>query len=315
MSVSIYKKNVIEILQQQGHQIVYIRPDFKKIPKVDIIWDATCTGGKAPSYKLMFCKTPLVVTLHGAANYVLPKELQIHQKNRSNVFNKIKNKVLWMWYRYKVKAIITVSEYAKSEIVNVFNIKKEKILPIYHGFDNTIFYSDKSGAERHTLLHVSAFQPKKNIDNLLLAYDKVPLKERLPLIIVSKGYVPKVKIPQQCTLISNGCTPQELGEYYRNARVFIFPSFHETFGIPLIEAMASGCAIITSNSSSCAEVVGSAGVLVDPNDIDALSKAIQNLSINNEIEIYAQQSLRRAKDFSWHKCAQAHEAVFLNAIS
>jgi glycosyltransferase involved in cell wall biosynthesis len=313
LSVSIYKKNICQYLQEQGHILVYISPDFSSLPELDILWDATCTGGKSPSYKLLCKDIPIVVTLHGAANYILPKALQIHQAGLRKSWLLYKQKLLWKFYAKKVRAVITVSEYAKSEILQIFPISASKVLPIYHGYDPNLFFYDNN-IRKNIWLHVSAYQPKKNVDRIIEAYAKIEDSKKPKLVIVSKGYTLKNPLPQGITLYAEGRDASQLATLYKQAATFIFPSIHETFGLPLIEAMASGCAIITSNTSSCIEIVGDAGICVEPYDTDTISLAMTRLLNQEEVDAFRRKSLARAKDFSWQKCAEEHEQLMRSVV-
>ncbi len=313
LSVSIYKQHVGQYLKQYGHTLIDISPDFRVLPDVEVIWDATCTGGKSPSYKLLNTRIPIVVTLHGAANYILPKALQIHQSGARKRWLLYKHKFLWWLFARKVEKVITVSQYAKKEITKIFPISPSIIFPIHHGYDaEHFFYDDK--IEKKIWLHVSAYQPKKNVNKIIEAYAKIEDNRKPELVIVSKGYVPKIPLPLGVTLYTEGRDSRQLSELYRQASVFIFPSIHETFGMPLIEAMACGCAIITSNTTSCVEIAADKGLCVDPYNVDALSEAMHTMLSPEKEAYYRTASLSRAKDFSWQKCGDAHEKIFIDVV-
>jgi len=313
LSVSIYKTHVCNYLLQSGHTIIDISPDFERIPDVDIIWDATCTGGKSPSYRLLQTKIPIVVTLHGAANYVLPKDLQIHQSGWRKKLLRGKHKLLWKLFAPKVAKIITVSNYAKTEIQKVFALPSEKIIPIYHGYDPHTFYYDKN-QKKNIWLHVSAYQPKKNINRIIEAYASIEAANKPLLHIVSKGYHPDKTLPKGVVLSAQGCTSEELAMLYKQATLFIFPSIHETFGIPLVEAMACGCAIISANTTSCVEITAEAGICVNPYDIKELSEAMKRMMMPEVNKEFRERAISRSKNFSWQYCGELHEKVLLSAV-
>jgi glycosyltransferase involved in cell wall biosynthesis len=114
-----------------------------------------------------------------------------------------------------------------------------------------------------------------------------------------------------------GWVPDEdLPAIYRQATVFAFPSLYEGFGIPLIEAMASGCPVVTSDCGAPAEVVGSAALKVNPLDADAIGEAICNvLEDENLREDLARRGVERAKTFTWENCANDTLAMFRDVMA
>lgn len=104
--------------------------------------------------------------------------------------------------------------------------------------------------------------------------------------------------------------------FYSLASCFVFPSLHESFGMPILEAMACGCPVITSKLFSCSEVAGDSALLVDPYNINDLTNAIycliDNKKLNKELK---QKGLIRSKNFTWHKCAKKHLEVYLKAYN
>lgn len=316
-SIKIYTEEIISHLQKLGAEI-YKFSDEDKVPQnVDCYWDSRCSGGGAPVRKLMFLKQPLVITLHGVGDQFLPKNLSIN----SNIkwYNKYRanwrNFFSWMYFKSRVKAVITVSQYAKEEIIQFLEIDKNLITPIYHGVNKEIFYPPIKKRERNYLLHISSYQPKKNVDRIIEAFKLLPETERIPMKIVAPGYnkhsvVPGLEISNQ------KITHQQAADLYRGARAFVFPSLHESFGMPLAEAMACGCPIITSNITACPEIVGNAGILTNPESAQEISNAM--LRIIQVDELFSQlqkNATQRAEEFSWEKSAEEHLKIFKSVIA
>ncbi len=315
LSVKIYTEKVMQHLEKEGVAFQFFKRKDVLPKDVDLFWDSTCTGGRAPHRKLLFVKKPMIATVHGAGSQSLPYHLAYYnKKNRKNSYKRIvKSNLLWTVYRRKLKEIITVSEYAKKELIKYIQLNEAKITPIYHGVDHDIFYPTEE-KERNYLLHISVYQPKKNIERLIEAYRLIPEKDRMELKVVAPGYPNKEKI-EGLTLITNRIDRQEVATLLQKARAFVFPSIHESFGMPLAEAMACGCPIITSNVTACPEIIGNAGIAVDPMDVEALKLVMLKL-INDEKEykIYRDKSLIRAGDFTWEKTAKEHLKVFQRAL-
>ena len=113
--------------------------------------------------------------------------------------------------------------------------------------------------------------------------------------VIFAEFVPKVDLPA----------------YYSGADVFVLPSLYEGFGFPPLEAMACGCPAVTSNTSSLSEVVGDAGIMVDPYDTDSLAQAMRQVLTNNELRAdMVRKGLEQAKKFSWEKAAEQTQEVY-----
>lgn len=234
--------------------------------------------------------------------------------------------------------IITVSECSKKEIIQFFGVLPEKIRVIYYGGGEEFRpadYSPEAAAVKtryhlpeRFILCVSNLQPRKNLSRLIKAY--VNLRKNQPevkhkLVIVGEkawrysdifASLKESGLPDE--IILTGYIPnQNLPALYSAADLFVYPSIFEGFGLPALEAMACGCPVITSNASSLPEVVGDAGIMVDPYDIEELAKMMYEVLNNEELrKKMKRKGLERAKLFSWEKCAtetvKVYEEIGLN---
>jgi alpha-1,3-rhamnosyl/mannosyltransferase len=223
----------------------------------------------------------------------------------------------------RTEAIITISEFSKKEILNLLNVDPAKIYITSLGVDKTFTPGKKrmQGLLDRYLLFLGNLEPRKNLPILINAYLSLPknLRERYPLVVAGAkawhtNQLEKALLPfnhdEKITL--TGYVPQTaLPDLYRGASLFIYPSLYEGFGLPVLEAMASGVPVITSNLSSLPEVVGDAGILVDPHCVDNLREAILMILNDEEMrnELIA-KGLKRAKSFSWEKCAKETLVVY-----
>ncbi|MDB5228835.1 MAG: hypothetical protein JWN78_3028 [Bacteroidota bacterium] len=311
-SVKIYTENVVQHLRKFGNEIIFFGKN-DETPDVDIVWDPTCTGAQYPNRRIMQSHFPWIVTLHGASNLSLPLKY-----NFSSFTDKIKGlyinskrKLMWSIYKNNVKHIITVSKYAKEELINYLNIDPHQISIIYHGYDDNIFFR-QSGPKEY-LLHISVYQPKKNVDGIIAAYQNIK-GVKLPLIVICPGY-PKTISAKNITLIKTQIERKQVAKYMKGAYTFIFPSIHESFGMPLLEAMACGVPVITSNTTACPEVCDHAGIFVDPLSVSEIQSAIEKIMQDKELhDQLSKNALERTKDFSWEKTARLHEELFKRHI-
>lgn len=229
----------------------------------------------------------------------------------------------------KAKSIIVPSLISKELLIQKFKIIPEKIKVIYHGIDENYFSSNfnedfekqvikKFNLNKKYILYVSALWEYKNHPVLIYAFEKLMKEDNLnlDLVLVGKGAITNRKyldylyeLPEKLNIKNNviftGDVDKEYLKYiYKNAEVFVMPSMCESFGFPVVEAMASGIPVISSDAFALKEVVGDAGLLIDASDYKniykALKKVIFDSKLRNEL-IY--RGKQRVKSFSWGKCA------------
>jgi glycosyltransferase involved in cell wall biosynthesis len=225
----------------------------------------------------------------------------------------------------KASKIITLSTNSKMDIIKYFQVPEEKIEVIYGAADSSFQIVDDDTTRRKIrerfrlpdkyILNVNVLEPRKNIETLLSAYDRIRKTHAPPckLVIVGGrgwGYQRIFQTVNDLHLekdvVFTGFVPDEALNYlYNMAEVFVFPSLYEGYGLPVIEAMACGCPVISSNRASLPEVVGDSGLLVDPEDIEAMAaaiwKVISNPRLNQDLR---KKSLERSKHFSWENSGQ-----------
>ncbi|AXI24803.1 glycosyl transferase family 1 [Methanofervidicoccus sp. A16] len=281
--------------------------------------------------------------IHSPENITLFIKLRENQKKVITVhdimpyiFNQYHHLLLRCSYKFfllktlrTADKIISVSYNTKKDIIKYFKIPEDKIKVIYHGIDRNYkplpeeeieSIKKKYNINYPFILYTGGLAPNKNVERLIYAFYK--LKKKLPeykLIITGiKRYKYKSifetidKLNLQKDIIFTGYVPEEdLPALYNAADLFVYPSIYEGFGLPPLEAMACGTPVITSNTSSLPEVVGDAGIMVDPYDVDGLSKAMYEVLTNDGLrEELRKKGLERAKLFSWKECAEEHLKVY-----
>ncbi len=225
----------------------------------------------------------------------------------------------------KADAIITISEFSKQEIINTFNIDADKVNVLYCG-PGHIHSDSKSKAGKDLLrekynivndyvLFVSTIEPRKNLLNLVKAFENLKDRHNIreDLIVVGKkgwDYQPTLKYIEKSHCRSSihmmGFVPDsDLGCFYCNASLFVYPSFMEGFGIPPLEAMRCDCPVLTSNTSSLPEVMRYPEMMFDPDDIkDIAAKCIAILKDTNARTNNIKLGSKNIRRFSWRESAK-----------
>ncbi|MFN8282456.1 MAG: glycosyltransferase family 1 protein [Chitinophagales bacterium] len=310
MSVKIYTDNIVLYLQQHAHEVFFFGKN-DEIPNVDVIWDPTCTGARYPNRKIMQTDIPWIVTLHGAANLSMPLKYTFGDSFINKVkgfFINAKRRFFWKIYKHQVAHIITVSNFAKEEIMDELHLDANQISVIYHGYDDNLFFR-QSGAKDH-LFHVSVYQPIKNIERMIDAYQQIKDPNKLPFLIVCPNYPNKMNDPK-ITMITTAVESKQIAKFMKAAYAFVFPSIRESFGMPLLEAMACGVPVITSNTSACEEIAKDAAILVNPTKTNEIQAAMQTVMNDKNLhDTLSQNALKKIAAFSWEKSAFLHLEIF-----
>jgi glycosyltransferase involved in cell wall biosynthesis len=179
------------------------------------------------------------------------------------------------------------------------------------------------GAERLTrgyVLYAGGLQPRKNLLRLLVAYQKVLAETSAPPLVLAGAVSPHAHELRQAAqrlgierhVVFPGYVAQDLlPALYRSATVFVYPSLYEGFGLPVLEAMACGVPVVTSNVSALPEVAGEAALLVDPESVERLSWAVSLLLADQALrQTLGQRGLARARQFTWEQTARQTVGVY-----
>lgn len=226
----------------------------------------------------------------------------------------------------KASHILTVSRNTKLDLMKVFNIPEDKILiapcaaskifkPVTGG-DQIHKVRAKYNLPKKFILAVGTLSPRKNFTRLIKAYARVvPKHDDTHLVIVGPegwNYGDLLKFKESDKVHFIGYVDgDDIATLYSLAKIFVFPSLYEGFGMPPLEAMASGCPVITSNVSSLPEVVGNAAMLIDPYSVEEISTAIDVILSNHYMALdMKEKGIERAKKFSWSDSAGKILEVF-----
>lgn len=293
-------------------------PRAAKKYKVDLLH---CTSNTAPIY----CNVPLVLTLHDII-FLEPRD----KSNKSLYQN------LGYYYRRivvprilpKCRYIITVSNFEYNNIQEKLGIGDDKFKMIYNGYNewfHPLSASMQKPANDAPFLFLGNTDPKKNTERTLVAYgkylEKSSIKRPLMLADLDDTYLTDILERNKLSSIRpyikrmGYVSNDKLATIYSTSFAFLYTSLRESFGIPLLEAMACGIPVITSNTSSMPEIGGENALLVNPEDANAITEAM--LSLETDEGLWISQSkygIERSKLFSWNKTAEnLHDVYHSNA--
>jgi glycosyltransferase involved in cell wall biosynthesis len=239
--------------------------------------------------------TPLVLTIHDLAVLRYPETFNRWTREYSRL-------VLPRLAR-AASRLIAVSEFTAREAVDLLRVDEERIWVIPHGVEAP-FLPDGPAADGEYVLAVGTVEPRKNLERVVEAARRTGVELR---VIGAPGW-------GGVHVESLGHVDDErLAELYRGAACLVYASVYEGFGLPVLEAMASGTPVVTAIGSAPAEVADGAAVVVDPLDVDAIAAGIEE-AIGRRAEL-REAGLERAKIFSWETAARATAEVYREAAA
>ncbi|MBP7359843.1 MAG: glycosyltransferase family 4 protein [Prevotella sp.] len=284
----------------------YVLPREAKKYNLDILH---CTSDTAP----IFCNIPIVLTLHDI--------IFLESRDKSN--KSLYQNLGWMYRRFvvpkvlkKCKRIITVSNFEYKNIKSKLALK-DKLIMIYNGYNEWFMpLEDKDNvykkytSEKGYFLFLGNTDPKKNTERTLIAYSKYlkssSIKRKLLIADLEPQYLDYLLKKNNIEDIRDNIEStgyiinSDLVYLYNDAFAFLYTSLRESFGIPIIEAMACGTPVITSNTSSMPEIAGKSAILINPENTDDISNSMITLENDkNKYDLLKKTGLERAKLFSW----------------
>lgn len=270
----------------------------------------------------LLCPAPYVVTIHDI----------LHETNPEFFPGGLRRlmRLLYPGSARRAAMVLTVSEYSKAEIVRHYGLPEERVLVSPNGvgpefaplLDQWCVRQalERYGVTQPYVLFVGRIEPRKNLEGLIRAFEKLVAQgERRSLVVVGMMdelfrdfYERTVSGQARDNIIFTGKVAQEdLPAVYNSADVLVYPSFAEGFGLPIVEAMACGTPVVTSNTTSMPEVAGDAALLVPPADVEAMAQAIHDVLHDKELAArLKKKGFERAARFKWENTARHVLAVY-----
>ena len=289
------------------------------------------------------------IDLYHGLHYSMPliKKTRIVTTVHDTTFYKVPHTHVWLkklYFKFFIKYssnhsdhLISVSDNTKIDLINLFNIKPEKITTTHLGVDEKFkpiddldkfqILQNKYHLPDHFVLYVGLIEPRKNLSSLIRAYSNlrmsIGLNKDIHLVIAGRwgweseelmALVSELNITEKIHF-PGYIEQDDLPFLYNMAKVFVYPSFYEGFGLPVLESMACGTPVITSNISSMPEFVGDSGLLIDPNDISGIQNALSDLLMNDQLRIeLSGRALKRSKEFTWKETARKTLDVYRRVL-
>ncbi len=266
---------------------------------------------------------PSVVTIHDLIYYLYPDQCPSRLAHHYARF-------MLRQATRKAQVLITDSEYSKQDLINHFQVLPEKIAVIFPAAEQTYYplespglsvkIASRYGITQPYILYVGKHHPYKNVKTLVHAFNiHHELYTRYQLVIAGKKdsrrdalYREAHSLQAGGSVVFTDFVPEnDLSELYRHARLFVFPSLYEGFGLPPLEAMACGVPVVTSNAASLPEVVGDAAIQVEPLDVQGMADAMRTVLTDKMLwEDLKHKGLKRAQHFSWDTAARQLLAIY-----
>jgi glycosyltransferase involved in cell wall biosynthesis len=253
-------------------------------------------------------KTPIpsVITIHDIAEFFVPEKYSFLQRFYRKNMVKISAK--------NADLIITVSKFSATSIIRYLNVPAQKVKPIYLGIEHFIYEDEKDNNEKfdqdeNYILYWSVIEHSKGIVETIKAFNLFNKKyPEFKLYIIGKegnafNYFSELKRSNPNIIYKGYVKDSELKKFIKKAKVILFPSKYEGFGFPALEAFVINNNVITSNIASLGEITKEFAVQVNPNNINEIAKAIENL-VKNPREFDTSKKRSILNNFSWEKTAK-----------
>ncbi|HST04273.1 MAG TPA: glycosyltransferase family 1 protein [Chloroflexia bacterium] len=302
---------------------------------IRILWEQTVlpVASARQGLDLLFCPVnvrpifstcPTVVTVHDVGFLRYPQ-----------AFHPLKRLYLTIMTRWSVRHashVIAVSEATRQDVIGFFGANPRRVTTVHNGVgtqftpaspdEKAAFRRDK-GITGRVVLYIGTLEPRKNLTTLIEAFSRIAAQPEFAdvtlLIGGSKGWyydeifasAERLGLTSQGRVRWLGRVPDdELALWYNIANVCAYPSLYEGFGLPPLEAMACGTPVITSNTSALPEVVGTAGILLEPTDVQAWATALDKVLTDSvQASTLSRAGLQQASQFSWERTAEETAAV------
>ena len=296
------KEKIIEIKSKNYSFFEHFETPFRIRGKKDFIYFS-------PHYVFpLFIKNRVIATIHDLIHFKFPEFFPFYKREVGKLFLKNLQK--------RGELIFTVSETSKKDIINMFGFDEDRIKVIYNGISEIFFSTEKQSSlmDSPYILYMGNLKPHKNLSLLLKAFSNIKEKYKevkLILIGIKKPEQIKNKIIdlgiENRLIIKKYIEQKEIIKYIDNCMFFVFPSLYEGFGLPPVEVMARGKAVVSSSGGSLKEILKDNAVLFNPLSEDELTMILEDMIIDESLRKgYEEKSLKYSENFHWDKIVKQY---------
>jgi glycosyltransferase involved in cell wall biosynthesis len=296
-----------------------------------VIWRQRLDIVHFPHFNIpIFCPVKFVATIHDLILLQFPTP-------RATTLGPLLYKIKYLAYRLvislglrRAKKVLTVSECTKREIIKHFKIKSEKIVVTPEACDGVEYGQlkmpesgtlKKFGIEKPYLLYVGNAYPHKNLEGLIRVFGRLGLDCQLVLVGKEDYFYKRIKeenkaaVADKKIIFTDFVSEATLADLYRNARIYVFPSFVEGFGLPGLEAMSYGLPVVAANSSCLPEIYGKAAIYFNPHDEEEMAEKIKEVFENEDLrKKIIDAGFEQIKKYDWRKFSEQTLRVYNDTI-
>ena len=272
----------------------------------------------------LLCPVPAVLTIHDLSFLVYPDRLLAARQRYLEAFTR--------WSARRARLVMTDSAHTRSDVIRLLGVPAEKVRVVYPGVDTSLAaatpqavaaFRRERGLPDRFILYLGTLEPRKNLGTLLRAYDRLQHSGSRHVLVLAGGrgwmdddifrLVEELGLKDR-VLFPGYVAEEDLPLWYSAADLFVYPSVYEGFGLPPLEAMACGTLVIVANTSSLPEVVGDAGLLFPPTDVEALADLMADvLNDSDRRDAMGAAGVVQAGRFPWSRTAQGALATYREA--
>jgi len=311
---------ITEVAQSSAHVLLWDQLAVPKLVRrygIDVLYN--------PKYSIpLGAGCPSAWVCHGLDWYVMPWA--------SRRIDRLSHKYLVPRYAKRADAIIAVSEVTREHVMQYLGVPADKVHTIYTGVDDAFRQPrDEAACEQmrrrydlppRFVLYSGAIYPPKNFTRLVQAYAQVGPQRGVSLVIAGGENrflsAHELKVPEQMGLSQwvrwlGWVEPAQLPSLYQMAEALLLPSLFESYGMPIAEAMAAGCAVLTANRFGTLEIAGNAALLVDPESVEAIAAGMAKLMDDASVRAsFIAAGHERMRGMTWERCARQTLEVLEN---
>jgi glycosyltransferase involved in cell wall biosynthesis len=277
-----------------------------------------CPVGLAPVRSTV----PVAVTVHDV--------MALERPDWFTAANRVQQRLVLGPAARRAAVVMTPSAFSRERAIECLRLERDRVVVTPWGVDERFAPGHAAPAtlasleiERPYLLTVGSLQPRKNLEAALAAFERLPGDEHELVVVGGRGWGDADLLERirrspasERVRLTGRVSDETLVELYRGAECFVFPSRYEGFGLPPLEAMACGTPVVSSERSSMPEVLGDAALLVDPDDVEALAAALEEVLASEERRAeLGERGRRRAAGFTWRRTAAQTLAAYRLALS